>query len=101
MSEKAHSTILLIFGLIGVLGTIGTQVLGVGEIKGTVMSMLHAHEKKFELQDHRFEQQDSKINAATLQIERIKGRVGLTSANPTDNATAANPPCTETQNEQQ
>ena len=101
MSEKAHSTILLIFGLIGVLGTIGTQVLGVGEIKGTVMSMLHAHEKKFELQDHRFEQQDFKINAATLQIERIKGRVGLTSVKPTDNDTASNPPCVETQNEQQ
>lgn len=101
MSEKTHSTILLVFGAIGVFGTIGTQVLGVGEIKGTVMSMLHAHEEKFKTHDHRFDQQDFKINAATLQIERIKGRVGLTSAKPTDSATASNPPCVETQNEQQ
>ena len=94
MSEKMHSNILLSFSLIGVLGTIGTQVLGVGEIKGTVMSMLHAHEERFKSNDNRFDQQDSKINAATIQIERIKGKVGLTSLR-TENNTASNTPCDE------
>lgn len=101
MSEKAHSTILLVFGLIGVLGTIGAQVLGVGEIKGTVMAMLRAHDQRFEAHDKRLDQQDTKLTAAELQIERIKGRVGIAAVRPAANsATASLPPCTETEPEQ-
>ena len=102
MSEKAHSTILLVFGLIGVLGTIGAQVLGVGEIKGTVMAMLRAHDQRFDAHDRRLDQQDTKLTAAEMQIERIKGRVGIASHKPASSAaTASNPPCTETEQEQE
>lgn len=90
MSERARSTILLIFGLIGVLGTIGTQVLGVGEIKGTVMAMLKAHDKRFEEHSHRLDQHDSQISTTALQIERIKGKIGIVSVKSDSSNTASN-----------
>ncbi len=100
MSEKARSIILLIFGFIGVAGTIGTQVLSAGRIEGTVMTMIKAHDQRLESHDRKFEQHDTKLNAAELQIERIKGRVGIAGRKPDSSSTASNPPCIETETEQ-
>ena len=95
--------ILLIFGFIGVVGTIGTQVLSAGKIEGTVMTMLKAHDQQLQAHDRKFEQHDTKLNAAELQIERIKGHVGIASLKKpaASTAAAALPPCTEPEPEQE
>jgi len=90
MSDKALKWVLTVIGVITGLGTIGSNVISLGEIKGSIMTMLQAHEKRFEDQAHRLDQHESQLSTTALQIERIKGKIGIVSLNPDVSNTAAN-----------
>ena len=101
MNDRSLKWILTIIGITTGLGTVSTQVSAVGEIKGTVMEMLKAHDRRLEEHSHRIDSQEVKISAAERQIDRIKDKVGIASLKPAGNNTAANPPCTDPEPEQQ
>lgn len=102
MSDKALKWVLTVIGVITGLGTIGSNVISLGEIKGSIMTMLQAHERRLEEHAKQFERQANQLSAAERQIDRIKDRVGIASLKPDSSATAANPPpCIENEPEQQ
>lgn len=101
MNDRSLKWILTIIGITTGLGTVSTQVSAVGEIKGTVMEMLKAHDRRLEEHSKRIESQEGKLSAAERQIDRIKDRVGIASLKPDSSTTASNPPCTDTEPEQQ
>lgn len=101
MSDKALKWILTFIGIITGLGTIGSNVISLGEIKGSIMTMLQAHERRLEEHSKQFEIHTRQISGVERQIDRIKDRVGIASLKPDSSATAVNPPCTDPEPEQQ
>jgi chromosome segregation ATPase len=100
MNDRTLKWVLTLIGITTGLGTVSTQVSAVGEIKGTVMEMLKAHDRRLEEHSHRLESQESKLSAAERQIDRIKDKVGIAGLKPAAANTAALPPCTDPEPEQ-
>jgi hypothetical protein len=101
MTDKKLVWILTITGIITGILTIGSSVINAGEIKGSIMTMLQAHERRLEEHAKQFEIQSRQLSGVERQIDRIKDRVGIASLKPDSSATAALPPCIETEPEQQ
>jgi hypothetical protein len=101
MNDRTLKWVLTLIGITTGLGTVSTQVSAVGEIKGTVMEMLKAHDRRLEEHSHRLESQESKLSAAERQIDRIKDKVGIAGLKTDAVNTAALPPCIDTETEQQ
>lgn len=74
MSEQTHSKILLAMGVLGLLGTIGVQVMSVGSLKGRIENVIETHAGL--IREHSIE-----LRAHDKLIERINGRMGLSSSN--------------------
>lgn len=73
MSETTQSKILLAMGVLGLFGTIGVQVMSVGALKGKFENVIETHAAL--IREHTIE-----IRSHDKSIERINGRMGLTSS---------------------
>lgn len=74
MSSQLQSRILLAFGALGLLGTIGVQVMGFGSLKGKIETVIEQHSETLKMHD-------SELRSHDKLIERLNGRMGLSSAN--------------------
>ena len=68
MSTRIESRILLILGVVTALLTIGSNLLTLGELKGTVTAQLKAHEDRLGIHE-------SHISAQSEEIALIKGKL--------------------------
>lgn len=73
MSETTQSKILLAMGVLGLFGTIGVQVMSVGALKGKFENVIETHAAL--IREHTIE-----LRAHDKSIERINGRMGLSSS---------------------
>jgi hypothetical protein len=73
MSTRIESRILLVLGVITALLTIGSNLLTLGELKGTVMAQLKSHDERLDIHE-------AHITTQAEEIAVIKGRLsGITS----------------------
>lgn len=73
MSEQAPPRILILLGAITALVTIGIQVMSVGSLKGRIETVIEMHASL--LQEHTVE-----LREHSKSIERINGRMGISSS---------------------
>lgn len=63
-------------GILGLLGTIAVQVLGVGEMKGEVMTLLRLHSSELVSLQESDRQQDREISEIKGKLHGIASQVG-------------------------
>ncbi|MBK8093065.1 MAG: hypothetical protein IPK32_14020 [Verrucomicrobiaceae bacterium] len=76
MSDKHQRNTLFIMGILGLLGTIAVQVLGVGEMKGEVMTLLRLHSSELVSLQESDRQQDREISEIKGKLHGIASQVG-------------------------
>lgn len=76
MSTRIESRILLIMGVITALLTIGSNLLTLGELKGTVMSQLKAHEERLGIHEAHISTQAEEIAEIKGKLSGISSQVG-------------------------
>lgn len=77
MSTRIESRILLIMGVITALLTIGSNLLTLGELKGTVTSQLKTHEERLGIHETHISQQAEDIATIKGKLSGISSQMGL------------------------
>lgn len=68
MSHQTQSRLLVLLGVVATVATISIQIIGIGEIKGKLETVVDAHEK-------RLDAAEGKLNEQMKDISEIKGKL--------------------------